>query len=123
MWPARSRSRVAYSVDDDDPLTLGVDESGGLDPKMIYASYMTGWSFPLLMNPLDDDVDALTAWLESLEEEQTEACCLPDGTCLDVTATDCINNYGGMPMGPGTTCATLPPTIIVDPTRRGRVRE
>ena len=106
---------VAYSVDDDDPLTLGVDESGGLDPKMIYASYMTGWSFPLLMNPLDDDVDALTAWLESLEEEQTEACCLPDGTCLDVTATDCINNYGGMPMGPGTTCATLPPTIIVDP--------
>ena len=105
---------LIYSVDDNDPLTLA-DESGGMNPAVIYASFMTGYSFRLT-DPLEDDIDGLTVWHESLEEEPTEACCLIDGTCLDVTPTDCINNYGGMPMGVGTTCATLPPTIIAGPT-------
>ena len=104
---------LIYSVDDDDPLTPG-NESGGLNPNMIYASFMTGYSFQLITDPLEDDVDGLTVWRESLEV-QNEACCLPDGTCMDTTPTNCINIYGGMPMGLGTTCATLPPTIIVDP--------
>ncbi|HSW45751.1 MAG TPA: hypothetical protein VLM89_09280 [Phycisphaerae bacterium] len=53
---------ILFSVDDDDPVTVGVDESGGLNPNMIYASYCTGFSFPFLTQPLQGDVDAITAW-------------------------------------------------------------
>ncbi len=63
---------LIYSVDDDD-LASNVDESGGLDPNMIYASYLTGSSFELLDNSLRDDVDALTAWWFPLG-----TACLPD---------------------------------------------
>jgi len=52
---------LLFSVDDDDYLTLG-DESGGLDPGMIYASYMNGSYFEFLEDPLFNDVDAITAW-------------------------------------------------------------
>ena len=34
-----------------------------------------------------------------------EACCLPDGTCIDKTVGDCAG-MGGSPQGSGTTCAT-----------------
>lgn len=53
---------ILFSVDDDDPLTRNEDESGGLNPKMIYGSFLTGNHFPLLNMPLDDDVDGLTNW-------------------------------------------------------------
>ncbi len=53
---------LLFSVDDDDPMTPFVDESGGMDPSMIYASRMTGTSFPYLTEPLGEDIDALTAW-------------------------------------------------------------
>jgi hypothetical protein len=56
---------LLFSVADDDPLTP-LDESGGLDPAMIYASYLTGSSFPFLTAPLPDDVDAITAWCRPL---------------------------------------------------------
>ena len=70
---------VLFSVDEDDPCTAG-DESGGLDPKMIYASTLTGTSVPLLQTPLDDDVDALTLWCQVLEPDPRGACCLDDLT-------------------------------------------
>ncbi len=57
---------LLFSVDDDDPLTPNVNESGGLNPNMIYYSLMTGWSAPLLQQPLPDDVDAIMAWKEEL---------------------------------------------------------
>ncbi len=53
---------LLFSVDDDDPLTVGVDESGGLDPRMIYASYLTGSSWDYLDQPLKEDIDAITNW-------------------------------------------------------------
>ena len=106
---------LVFSVDDDDPLT-GWDESGGLDPSMIFISWMTGFHMPFT-DPLGEDIDALTIWREPIgEEPPTEACCLPDGTCIDVLPTDCMNIYGGTPMGAGTTCATLPPTLLAWPT-------
>ncbi len=52
---------LLFSVKPDDPLTP-LDESGGLNPAMIYASYLTGFSFPLLDTALDDDMDAIAAW-------------------------------------------------------------
>jgi len=56
---------IIFSVDVDDPLTP-MDESGGLMPHMIYASFMTGSFFELLDFPLQDNVDAITAWAAPL---------------------------------------------------------
>lgn len=64
MWdPLASQVALAvlFSVDDDDPLTAG-DESQGLDPRMIYYSFLDGSFSPLLSAPLEEDVDAITAW-------------------------------------------------------------
>ncbi len=51
---------LLFSVDYDDFLTSGVDESGGLDPHMIYYSFFDGGHAPLLPQGLSDDIDALT---------------------------------------------------------------
>ncbi len=56
---------LIFSIDDDDPITP-IDESGSLDPTMLYASFLDGTSFPLLAHPFFDDVDALTTWSRSL---------------------------------------------------------
>ena len=34
-----------------------------------------------------------------------EACCLPDGTCTMADALCCVNELGGTPQGPGSTCS------------------
>ena len=50
---------LLFSVDDDDPRTPAVDESGGANPRVIYGSFLNGTSFAY-SNPLRDDVDAIT---------------------------------------------------------------
>ncbi len=52
---------LLFCVHRDDPLTPG-DESGGLDPTMLYRSFLTGTSAPFLGAGLDDDIDAIAAW-------------------------------------------------------------
>jgi hypothetical protein len=64
---------VLFSVDDDDP-TTAIDESGGLNPRQIYASYMNGFSFAFLDDPLRDDVDALTNYCLELQPPTTAPC-------------------------------------------------
>lgn len=61
--PVARRDALAllFSVDDDDPATPA-DESSGLDPRMIYISFLDGNSTPLLVSPLEEDVDGITAW-------------------------------------------------------------
>jgi len=55
---------VLFSVDEDDPATPGVDESGGLPPMEIFISGLNGMFHPYT-DPLWDDVDAITCWPES----------------------------------------------------------
>lgn len=55
---------VLFSVDDDDPLTP-LNESGLLNPAMIYYSFLNGSNFPFLQEPLDEDIDAITVSEES----------------------------------------------------------
>jgi len=62
MIPGAQVLAIVFSVDEDDPVTMQIDESGGLDPRMIYWSTFQGISNPLLQRPLHDDVDAITAW-------------------------------------------------------------
>jgi hypothetical protein len=64
VWDAaqgRDGLAILFSVDDDDPGTPA-DESGMLDPNMIYVSFMTGSSQAFLDAPLDDDIDAIGVW-------------------------------------------------------------
>jgi hypothetical protein len=59
---------LIFSVHSDDPMTADIDESGGLNPNMIYASFMTGTHFPLLEQPLDGAVNGLSNWYRSLKQ-------------------------------------------------------
>lgn len=61
----RNGLAVLFSVDDNDPLTPE-DESGGLDPKMIYASFLNGAADPYLAQPLREDIDAIACWSSGL---------------------------------------------------------
>ena len=66
---------VLFSVDEDDPLTDDVDESGGLDPTMVYASLLDGGHWEFLgygQNDLRDDVDAITVWSETLQPPELD---------------------------------------------------
>ena len=40
------------------------------------------------------------------QPQPTEACCMPDGTCIDVDTQTCLQR-GGTPQGPGTNCNTV----------------
>lgn len=62
VWDAnadRLGLALLFSVDSDDPLTAE-DESGGLDPAMIYYSFLNGSYAEFSSMPMDDDVDAIT---------------------------------------------------------------
>ena len=50
---------LLFSVDDDDPLTPA-DESGGLNSRMIYASFLNGAYFSFSEEALLDDIDAIS---------------------------------------------------------------
>jgi len=82
---------VIFSVDDDDPLTP-MDESGGLDPTMIYGSYLLGYNFPLLEEPLQDDIDAITLRHEFLKSAELDFGDAPDSTVALGYPTLLINN-------------------------------
>ena len=57
---------LLFSVDQNDPLTGSIDESGGLNPNMIYVSFLNGVSGPLLQEPLAYDIDALSNWYRKI---------------------------------------------------------
>jgi hypothetical protein len=102
MGPAFWVLGVAFSVDEDDPLTP-IDESGGLPPNEILVSTLMGFFVPLT-HPLWDDIDALTCWHTSFAPQPTGACCFYDGSCTVLTQQNCLQQKG-MYQGDFTTCA------------------
>ncbi|GMU22235.1 MAG: hypothetical protein AMXMBFR13_23230 [Phycisphaerae bacterium] len=64
--PAVPVLAIVFAVAPDDPLTPGVDESGGLNPQMIHLSYLMGSSSPLLQQPLMDNIDGLAVWCQEI---------------------------------------------------------
>jgi len=61
---------LIFSVDDDDPLTPANDESGGLNPNMLYFSFMDGNYHDFSAHQLNDDIDAIAVWKHSLNGTQ-----------------------------------------------------
>jgi hypothetical protein len=57
---------LLFSTDYDDLETLGVDESGGLEPDMIYKSFLDGTYSVLDSLHYDDNVDAISLLNQSL---------------------------------------------------------
>lgn len=99
---------LLFSVDDDDPFTPGIDESGGLDPRMIYGSFMDGVSFPFLTSPLADDIDAISTWRNDLlPPVVVGACCEINGICSVVTQARCLSVPGNIFHGAGSDCADV----------------
>lgn len=106
---------LIFSVDDDDPVTA-IDESGGLMPGMLYGSFLTGGSFPLLSagDPaIEDDIDAIAIWCERVGTPPRGCPCPGDlnndlkRNGLDIQAfMRCIITGGGAG-GPVCECADI----------------
>jgi|GEM_PF-4495488 len=62
--PERMGLALLFSVDADD-WTTPADESGGLDPAMIYYSFLNGSNSPFIDEPMAENIDALTIVPES----------------------------------------------------------
>ncbi len=82
---------LLFSVDEDDFMTAA-DESSGRNPAMLYASFLNGTHFQFLDQPLEDDIDALTAWPTPLYASYVNPpTCLPAENVVivadDATAT------------------------------------
>ena len=56
----RNGLALLFSVDDDDPQTPE-DESGGLDPRIIYSSFLNG-SSQVFLDGFTDDIDGIAIW-------------------------------------------------------------
>jgi hypothetical protein len=105
--PGMLKLGLAFSVDDDDPQT-GIDESGGMDPTVVFVSYLTGYNI-MLTDPMPDDVDALTVWWTSLNTDPCPGDCNGDRSVdlLDHAAfVGCM--FGpNVPYGTGCECVDL----------------
>jgi hypothetical protein len=69
---------MLFSVDSDDPYTMGVDESGGLDPGRIYISYLNGAAVEF--DPgrsYAGDIDAISSLPNALNSGLSSQTCNP----------------------------------------------
>jgi hypothetical protein len=98
---------LLFSVDVDDPGFPG-DQSGGLDPSLVYASFMDGVSFPFFTQPLGENIDAISTWRNDLlPPPSLGACCQANGACVVTDLTTCIGGIGNVFRGFGTDCADI----------------
>ncbi len=67
---------LVFAVHPDDPTTPG-DESGGLTPRRLYYSFLTGSSAPLFPGILDDPIDAVAAIPQDIST-LPPPCCVGD---------------------------------------------
>jgi len=97
---------LIFAVAPDDPLTTTVVESAGLDSRMIYISYLTGSSSPLLSAPLADSVDAITNWCSGISRTMSSPTTCP--TCRGDTNGDGLTD--ARDIGGFTSCYLTPST-------------
>ncbi|RIK67850.1 MAG: hypothetical protein DCC65_05100 [Planctomycetota bacterium] len=96
---------LLFSVDDNDPITPE-DESAGLDPSMVYASFLDGGYYEFFTSPLGEDIDAISTWRrESAPPQTMGACCLASGGCAVMTQANCVTVRNNVWRGAGTDCS------------------
>ncbi|MEI6915417.1 MAG: hypothetical protein WCL39_09820, partial [Armatimonadota bacterium] len=88
---------LVFSVNDDDPLTANVNESGGLNPNMIYYSFLNGTNAPLLTRPLEDDIDAISISPKCLGDTIGQAKKLPIGSQVVLSGKVVTSNMMNRP--------------------------
>lgn len=112
-----------------DPSQVRTLDTGGLVPPMLMTSTGIPWRInspfptcsPGFAPGIEEDANGQPCCVESCHEGPSpdhqhctrppecnhcqQACCFPDGTCLDLPSGDCLGQ-GGTPQGSGTTCAT-----------------
>ena len=79
------------------------DDGSCMDVDAACCEVLGGWPSPF-GEPIclgDGNGNGTDDACELVQEDQ--ACCLPDGSCVDVTHNDCVD-MGGDPQGPGTVC-------------------
>jgi hypothetical protein len=106
----------ASSDADGDPLTYSwsliarppgssaaLDNPASVQPRFT-ADLPGTYTAQLIVNDgkVDSSPDAVTVTATS-QPSPTEACCLPDGSCANLTPEQC-RQHGGTPQGPGTVC-------------------
>jgi hypothetical protein len=57
-------------------------------------------------HPMGPGTTCASVDCETPPPPMTMACCLPDGTCQDLTGMECMRLHGH-PQGPGTSCANV----------------
>ncbi|NCC53604.1 MAG: hypothetical protein EOM20_20675, partial [Spartobacteria bacterium] len=75
--PGHEYLAVLFSVDQDDPLTANVDESGGLMPHTVYISLLTGEP-PMVLAEYDEDIDAIAVYGTGEQEDEYDFGDAPD---------------------------------------------
>ncbi|HWL95379.1 MAG TPA: hypothetical protein VNT79_17805 [Phycisphaerae bacterium] len=96
---------LIFSVAPDDPFTP-FDESAGLDPTTIHASFFDGATFDYLTTPLGENIDAIATWQDTLVTPSAGACCDQNGCVMTASVAQC-NAVGGSFRGLGTDCADV----------------
>lgn len=96
---------VVFSVDDDDPTTVNENESGGLNPGVIYISLLNGMApFALCDRSLEGDVDGI-----ALEERDMDFGDAPDGIGPYSYPTLRVNDGAGHIIKDGVYLGRVPP--------------
>ncbi|MBL8745996.1 MAG: hypothetical protein JNK58_06520 [Phycisphaerae bacterium] len=80
---------MIFSVAPNDPGTVGIDESAGLDPRLLYYSYLTGAYGELISTPFDSPVDAFSNYRRPLLADAV----LPPSACPGDANADGIVNF------------------------------
>lgn len=101
---------VVFAVHPDDPATP-MDESGGLNPKRLYASFLTGSHFPLFAGVFPDPIDGVT----TVREEMDNLPHAPPQPCMGDANNDGIVNFGDITSVLANFGNTYPPGVVNGP--------
>ena len=112
-WPNKADEPIIW--DPPDPLLL---ESVNPQPWQYempdLACYPNQDFYPVPGEPVETVLDGgASGEHDVIPPRQTQACCLPDGVCIDIDPVDCIA-LGGVPQGPDTGCVDMTIPCCID---------
>lgn len=101
---------LLFAVHPDDPSTAD-DESGGLNPRRLYYSFLTGTSAPLFPGVLADPIDAVT----SVTQELGDLSFAPPAPCPGDANNDRVVNFADITAVLASFGSTYPAGVVNGP--------